>query len=153
MSGIAIEIVIDAPASFVWSEIADISTHTEWMQDAVDIRFETDQHTGVGTRFDCATKVGPFRLNDAMEITVWDPPHSMGVSHRGLVGGSGVFNLEPSGSATVFSWVEKLTFPIWFGGPVGAAVASPALRAIWRANLRRLKDQVEDSWAKKRREQ
>ena len=34
MPGIAVEIVIDAPASFVWSDVEDISSHTDWMRDA-----------------------------------------------------------------------------------------------------------------------
>ena len=40
---------------------------------------------GVGTTFDCDTKIGPFRLTDRMEITEWVPNAAMGVSHVGTV--------------------------------------------------------------------
>ena len=110
MPGIAVEIVINAPADFVWRDVEDITTHTDWMQDAEAIRFLSDHTTGVGTRFECDTVVGPFKLTDVMEITAWQPGAAMGVRHQGLVGGTGTFTLTASGSATIFSWVERLHF-------------------------------------------
>ena len=66
------------------------------MKDAERIDFISDKRSGVGTKFDCATKVGPFRLKDRMEITEWIDEESMGVSHEGLVTGSGRFSLQNS---------------------------------------------------------
>lgn len=151
MPGIAVEVVIDAPVSFVWSDVEDISSHVDWMLDAEEIRFLTTETAGTGTRFECDTKVGPFRLTDVMEITEWKTAQSMGVRHQGIVGGTGVFTLTPSGSATIFSWVEHLDFPWYFAGPAGAFVARPVLRTIWRGNLRRLKKRIESTWAEERR--
>jgi len=148
--GIAVEIVIDAPTHFVWSELEEIESHVDWMQDAEAIRFLTEQRSGVGTRFECDTVVGPFKLTDVMEITDWQQNTSMGVNHQGLVGGTGQFTLRASGSSTVFSWVEELAFPWYFAGPLGAAAARPVLKLIWKGNLRRLKKQVETSFAASR---
>ena len=145
--GIAVEIVIDAPIAFVWADVQDISTHVEWMQDAEEIRFLSDRRQGLGTRFACETVVGPFRLTDVMEITDWHHQQSMGVHHQGIVSGTGDFRLRASGSSTVFSWVEKLRFPWYFAGPLGAMAARPVLKAIWKGNLRRLKARIEDSYA------
>lgn len=136
---------IPAPPSRVWEELEDISSHVEWMADAVAIRFESDQREGVGTRFECDTKVGPLRLVDVMEVTSWEPERRMGVRHVGLVTGSGEFTLAPAGAAgeeTDLSWTEALEFPWYFAGPVGAAVAAPVLRRIWVGNLRRLAARV-----------
>lgn len=150
--GIAVEVVIDAPLRVVWADVEDISSHTEWMLDAAEIRFLTDKQQGTGTRFECDTVVGPFKLTDVMEITRWDAPTTMGVRHQGIVGGIGEFTLRPSGASTVFSWVERLAFPWYFAGPLGALVARPVLKAIWRGNLRRLKHRIESNYAAQRRE-
>lgn len=136
----------------MWSDLVDISSHVEWMQDAEAIRFLTDEHRGLGTRFECDTVVGPFKLTDVMEITEWQSGRSMGVRHQGLIGGTGLFTLRPSGSTTVFSWVEELDFPWYFAGPLGATAARPVLKSIWRGNLRRLKHRIEHQYALHRRE-
>jgi len=148
--GIAVEVVIDAPASFVWADVENIASHVEWMQDANEIRFITDQHRGLGTRFECDTVIGPFNLTDVMEITDWHHAKTMGVRHQGIVGGTGEFSLRTSGSNTIFSWVEELQFPWYFGGSLGALVASPILKTVWKGNLRRLKTRIEDSYAQQR---
>lgn len=148
--GIAVEIVIAAPVGFVWDDVQDISSHVDWMQDAAEIRFLTERTRGAGTRFECDTVVGPFKLTDVMEITDWHHGESMGVHHSGIVGGTGEFRLRASGSNTVFSWVERLEFPWYLGGPLGAAAARPVLRAIWRGNLRRLKARIEREYVSQR---
>jgi hypothetical protein len=123
----------------VWDDLRDISSHVQWMEDAVSITFAGNRTAGVGTAFDCVTKVGPLTLVDHMEITQWKPGSRMGVRHVGVVTGEGRFTLEPAGSGqTRFTWEERLAFPWWLGGSVGAVVGAPALRMVWRRNLRNL---------------
>lgn len=134
-----VSIVIDAPPSRVWAEVEDIASHPTWMQDAVSIEFTSSSTSGVGTTFDCLTKIGPFRLVDRMKVTSWRPDHEMGVRHAGLVTGTGRFELRRARRGrTKFTWVEHLYFPWYFGGPIGATVARPVLRRVWRTNLRNL---------------
>ena len=128
----------------------DISSHVDWMLDAAEIRFVTERRRGIGTTFECDTVVGPLKLTDVMEVTEWQHASRMGVTHKGIVGGTGVFHLNARGSATVFSWVEKLEFPWYFAGPLGAWVARPVLRRIWRGNLHRLKSRIEGRYAAER---
>jgi hypothetical protein len=114
------------------------------MEDAVAIRLTSRRRRGTGTTFECDTKVGPLRLMDQMTITEWRPRRSMGVSHIGLVAGTGRFGLRRRrGGRTRFSWDERLSFPWFLGGPVGAAVAAPILKRIWRRNLANLRSLVE----------
>ena len=136
----------DASPDTVWRALEIVDAHVDWMADAETIRFLTEQTSGVGTRFECITKVGPIRLTDVMEITEWEPGRSMGVRHTGVVTGTGRFTIDPldDGRRTRFSWEEELTFPWWLGGRVGAAIGAPAvLRRIWQGNLRRLRPLVE----------
>jgi hypothetical protein len=109
-----------------------------WMHDARSITFRGDQREGVGTAFLCVTKVGPFVTQDQMVITEWVINQTMGVEHRGLIRGSGTFQLAPHPRGSELTWREDLRFPWWLGGQLGSFVASPILRAIWRSNLRAL---------------
>ncbi len=164
---------IAASPADVWYAIQDVESHTEWMRDAVAIRFLGHQRQGAGTRFVCDTKIGPFSLSDVMEITEWSPGQRMGVRHSGLVAGEGAFTLvkvesgedeggdretagqgdeqdasttkDASTAHTYFQWEEKLRFPWRLGGPVTALAAWPVLRSMWKGNLQRLKAKIENS--------
>jgi len=144
VASIRVSTVIDATPAEVWAQVEDVGSHVQWMADAVAIRFTSTDHAGVGTTFDCDTKVGPLRLTDKMEITAWRPGEAMGVRHVGLVTGSGVFTIEPAAEdRTTFTWAEDLRFPWWMGGPIGGLVGGPILKKIWTKNLRHLKAQIE----------
>ncbi|MCO8129166.1 SRPBCC family protein [Acidimicrobiia bacterium EGI L10123] len=149
MARITVSTTIDASPAAVWAAVEDVGSHVDWMADAEAIRFTSDRTSGVGTTFECDTKVGPLRLTDLMEITRWEPEQAMGVRHVGLVTGEGVFTLSSAGeqspdrATTRFEWSERLVFPWWMGGPVGGIVGGRIMRLIWKRNLRRLKGIVE----------
>ena len=138
MATIRVEIDLSAPPRVVWDDISRLATHVEWMADAESIDFLSGPREGVGTRMRVATRVGPFRTNDVMKVTAWEPPRLIAVSHQGLFTGEGQFLAEPSGTGTRFRWEETIHFPWYLGGPIGAWLARPVLTAIWRGNLRRL---------------
>jgi carbon monoxide dehydrogenase subunit G len=139
VSRIRVRTTIDAPPPAVWRRLADIADHVSWMADAASIRFTGDQRTGVGTTFECETRVGPLRTRDVMEVTEWREGEAIGVRHRGLVTGNGRFLLRRRRRGrTEVVWDEDLRYPWWLGGALGSLVASPVLRAVWRGNLRRL---------------
>jgi hypothetical protein len=130
---------IPAERHLVWSELARIEDHVEWMMDATAIRFLSATRSGVGTKFECDTKVGPIRLTDIMEITEWEDLEAIAVRHDGVVSGSGRFTLtDAAGHATRVAWEEQLSFPWWLGSAVGAGLAKPVFTALWQGNLRRL---------------
>ena len=126
---------IPAPPAVVWDDVRDLGSHVEWMADAEEIRFTSDQRAGVGTTFDCDTRIGPLHLVDRMEVTEWEDGRLIGVRHVGLVTGTGRFTLTVAEAGTRFTWQEELTIPWWLGGPLGAL----ALRLVWMRNLRRLR--------------
>jgi hypothetical protein len=156
MTRIRVHTTIAAPRRAVWARLADIADHVQWMADATAIRFTSERRSGVGTTFECDTRVGPLRTTDIMEVTEWREGRSLGVRHSGLVSGVGRFVLRGrrrrSSSRrdhrrrdrTRLTWEERLRFPWWLGGPVTGLVAAPVLRLIWRGNLRRLASLVEN---------
>ena len=136
---------IDRPPAEVWAALERIEDHPQWMADAQSITFDGPSRRGEGTAFVCRTKVGPLALDDRMEITEWRPGVAMSVRHRGTVSGFGTFRLHPQRGATATRvvWSETLHAPRRLGGPLAEAIAVRVLRRVWRANLRRLRAQVE----------
>jgi hypothetical protein len=141
---VRVGIMIEASPAETWRVVEAIERHVDWMADAESIRFVGTQTRGEGTSFDCVTRIGPIRLTDRMTVIEWDRGKLVGIEHRGVVTGRGRFTLRRRRHGrTWFQWNERLTFPWWMGGPIGAIVAKPVLRRIWRNNLRRLKSIVE----------
>jgi uncharacterized protein YndB with AHSA1/START domain len=135
---------IGAPPETVWAAMEDLETHTEWMADAVAITFRTDQHTGVGTEFECLTRIGPFTTTDVMTVTEWRPGVVMGIQHRGVVTGIGRFTLHAlAGGLTELCWDEQLHYPWWMGGALGERGSRPIFTRLWRANHERLRAKAE----------
>ncbi|MDH4168495.1 MAG: SRPBCC family protein [Acidimicrobiia bacterium] len=143
MTRIRVSIDLPLDPDQVWSRIENINRHVDWMADAESITITSSTTQGVGTTFDCVTKVGPIRLTDEMTITEWVPAQVMGVRHDGVVSGRGRFVLTPTATGTSFVWDETLHFPWWLGGPIGERIGAPILKAIWRRNLRRLRALVD----------
>lgn len=144
MGAVRVGITIQASRRATWHHLADVASHPRWMRDAVAVRFRGAQRRGVGTSFDCDTRIGPFRLVDRMTITAWSPRRHLGVRHEGVVTGTGRFTLRPlPGGRTRVVWRERLRFPWWMGGAVGGVLGGEVLRLVWRGNLRRLKQLVE----------
>ena len=144
MADIEVSIEIARPRERVWREVADLSSHAEWMADAESIRFLSPARQGAGTRMEVATRVGPFRTRDVIEVLDWVEGERIEVRHAGPVTGFGAFHLASlREDLTRFTWRERLSFPWYLGGPLAAAAAAPVLTAIWRGNLRRLKERIE----------
>jgi len=142
---IEVSVTISAPLEAVWAAVADLESHVEWMADAESIAFLTARRRGLGTTMEVATRVGPLRTKDIMEVTEWIDRQRIGVRHAGLVTGEGAFALDETDFATTkFTWRERLRFPWYLGGSLTAWLATPVLRAIWKRNLTRLQHQLEN---------
>ncbi len=141
---IRVSTTIDAPPDVVWDAIEDIERHVDWMDDAVAIRLTSKRRSGIGTTFDCDTRVGPIRLTDRFEITEWKPGKVMGIHHLGVVTGTGRFLLKRArGGRTRFTWDETLSFPWWLGGRLAGLPGRPVLRRVFGRDVRNLKALVE----------
>lgn len=133
---------LDASPERVWAELANLGSHAEWMADAGAIHFVTDQTTGVGTEMRVPTRIGPLRTNDLMTVVEWVEGRLIAVEHVGAVSGVGRFETRPADGGTRLSWSEQLRFPWWLAGPLGAMLARPFLKRVWRGNLLRFGERV-----------
>jgi hypothetical protein len=79
-------------------------------------------------------------FTDTMEITRWEPPHTVEVRHTGrVVRGTGAFRVRPGpGGGAVIRWEERLDLPFGPVGRLGRWVAGPVGAAFLRLSLRRL---------------
>ncbi|MGA8039374.1 MAG: hypothetical protein WCA93_04630, partial [Acidimicrobiia bacterium] len=68
---ITITIRYEAPAAAVWSELADLASHSEWMADAGAIEFVDSKTRGLGTQMRVPTRIGPFHTTDLMTVVEW----------------------------------------------------------------------------------
>ena len=141
---IEISTVINKPLNVVWDEVKVMENHVNWMEDAVKIDILSDNNSGLQTKMNVLTKVGPISLNDIITVTEWKEKESIGVIHEGIVTGKGVFYLkEIDENKTKFKWVETLKFPFYLGGPVGEIFGGLILKLIWKKNLKNLKEIIE----------
>ena len=143
MRPITVSVELSAPVEVAWQRFSDLSSHSQWMSDAVSILFNTAQRRGVGVEMTVPTRVGPIRVTDIMEVVEWVEMESIGVRHTGRIRGRGRFELsdQPGGSRLVLT--EHLKFPWYLGGAITGLFARPILRRTFRANLRRFKRWME----------
>ena len=64
---ITVETNINASIDDVWSEVSLIENHSNWMNDAEEINFQSTTKSGVGTEIKVLTKIGPIKLYDYKE--------------------------------------------------------------------------------------
>ncbi len=134
------------PKSVVWREISAIERHSLWMTDAERIEFLTTEKVGDKVEFDCLTRVGPIKVRDRMKIINWEEPNSITVVHKGIFKGEGTLSLRHlSPEYCEIQWSEKIVFPPFLLGPVGAKVAKPILERIWKNNLEQLETLLKSS--------
>ena len=104
----------------------------------------SENNSGIDTKINVLTKVGPIKLTDIITVTEWKEKESIGVIHEGIVTGEGIFYLTAlNESQTEFKWEETLKFPIYLGGVIGEFFGSYILKYIWKKNLKNLKEIIE----------
>lgn len=145
MARIELQIDTGHAVPVVWDALSNLSAHADWMADADSIEFVGEQKSGVGTVMRVLTTVGPLRTTDVMVVTEWVEGRSIVVHHTGIVSGVGSFQLSATPDGTRFEWSENLMFPWYLGGNLAAAAAAPVLRRIWKSNLARFVDTLDQA--------
>ena len=55
-------IIINKPLDTVWQEVKVMENHVNWMEDAVKIDILSENNSGIDTKMNVLTKVGPIKL-------------------------------------------------------------------------------------------
>lgn len=95
---ISASIEIDRPQADVFAYLNELDRHSEWREDLIGSRHDTEGPVGVGTRATDTLKVPGGKQELTYEITEYEPPRR--TSWRGLNGpvrGVGTVLVEPLG--------------------------------------------------------
>jgi len=135
--------VVDAPIGETWAVVADIPLQTEWMREMKRVEVLTPGPVAMGTRGQATVRIFGIPVTDPVEVVELEPPRRYAIRHEGLFSGSGLITLGPGadGSTTIVRWEETLVAPLL--PELAALITGPILRAIFQADLHRLKRLVE----------
>ena len=91
------------------------------------------------------TKIGPFKVQDTMIVTDWQPHERIVVEHMGrIVLGKGVFTIkEISNEVSSFTWQEITPIPFGPIGRIGLFLVKPILSIVFGKSLKKLKKNIE----------
>jgi carbon monoxide dehydrogenase subunit G len=135
-------VAIAAPPEVVWDALTDWEGQSGWMV-ATAVTAEPGGHR-VGERLTAVTGVAGVGFHDPMEVTGWDPPRRVEVTHLGrVVRGTGIFAVEPAPGGAWCLWVEDLDLPLGPLGRLGFVPLRPLFQLMLHRSLRRLARQVE----------
>ena len=139
-------VLIDAPIEAVWAEIADLERQPLWMSEMKRVRVLTPGPVGVGTRAEADVRIFMIGVDDMVEVDMFQPPTRFGIRHVGAFAGEGRITLEAiDDRRTLVRWTERLRPPLL--PTLTQAFEKPILGGIFQADLERLKEIVEASWA------
>jgi hypothetical protein len=122
-----------------WRALLRWEDQARWIRDAVSVRVLSPHREGLGVRIAVKSRVYQVPLfTEELEVTHWEPPHVLEMTHRSFVRGVGTWGLEPERAGARFRWSEDLALPIPFLGELALLVYRPFLRRVMRGALRDL---------------
>jgi len=136
-------VVVDAPIEATWAVVADVPRQPEWMHDMKSVTFLDPLPLRVGSRAEATVRILGITVADPVVVTEISPPTRYAIRHEGRFTGEGVITLEAgaTGDTTIVRWEETLIPPLL--PDLGALLQAPILRAIFQADLERLKRLIE----------
>ena len=122
-----------------WRALLRWEDQARWIRDADSVRVLSPHREGLGVRMAVKSRVYHVPLfTEVLEVTRWEPPHLLEMTHRSFVRGVGTWALEPEGAGARFRWSEDLALPIPVLGELALLVYRPFLRRLMRGALRDL---------------
>ncbi|HET7703943.1 MAG TPA: SRPBCC family protein [Candidatus Limnocylindrales bacterium] len=141
-------VVVDAPIDRTWAVVADVPRQPEWMHEMRAVTFLDPLPLRVGSRAEATVRILGISVTDPVVVTDITPPTRYAIRHEGRFLGDGMITLEAgaTGETTIVRWEETLIPPLL--PDLGAVLQAPILRAIFQADLARLKALVEQDLAR-----
>jgi hypothetical protein len=123
-----------------WRALLRWEDQSRWIRDADSVRVLTEHREGLGVRIAVKNRVFNVPLfTEQLEVTEWDPPRRLEMTHRGFIRGIGTWELTSEGPGTRFRWAEDVSLPVPVVGEVALWVYRPFLLYLMRGALRDLR--------------
>jgi hypothetical protein len=131
---------LPVPPEDAWRVLLRWEDQARWIRDAVSVRVLGPNREGLGVRIAVRNRVLNVPLfTEELEVTGWEPPLRLEMTHRSFVRGVGTWELAPEGSGSRFSWVEDLSLPVPLLGELALLVYRPFMRHLMGGALRDLR--------------
>ena len=130
---------LPVPPEGAWRALLRWEDQARWIRDADSVRVLSPHREGLGVRIAVRNRVYNVPLfTEELEVTRWEPPHVLEMTHRSFVRGVGTWALAPEATGARFRWSEDLALPIPVLGELALLVYRPFLRRLMRGALRDL---------------
>ncbi|CAN5900917.1 hypothetical protein BH23ACT12_BH23ACT12_03800 [soil metagenome] len=144
---IDMSIKIDAPPEVVWDYLVDWENLDQWMIEGKGFRVTSEHREGLGVTAEATIRIAGITTTDPVEVTRWEPPEILEISHQGWVSGKGLMQCRPAPWGTFVFWNETLHPPMGPPGAIGLRLFKPIMRKTFERDLRLLKRLVEKARA------
>jgi uncharacterized protein YndB with AHSA1/START domain len=130
---------LPVPPEDAWRALLRWEDQVRWIRDAVSVRVLSPHREGLGVLIAVKNRVYNLPLfTEELEVTRWEPPHVLEMTHRSFVRGVGTWALAPEATGARFHWSEDLALPVPVLGELALLVYRPFLRRLMRGALRDL---------------
>lgn len=136
-------ISINAPPEAVWRHLVDWENLDSWMQEASGFKVTSAHREGIGVTARATIRIAGITTTDLMQVTRWEPPHSLEIEHMGWVRGNGLMRCTPAPWGTFLFWKETLIPPLGSLGTLGLRILKPLMGSVFRRDLELLRKLVE----------
>ncbi|HEX2178384.1 MAG TPA: SRPBCC family protein [Actinomycetota bacterium] len=138
---------IEAPPEVVWTYLVDWENLETWMLEGRGFKVTSPHREGLGVTAEATIRVAGISTTDPVEVTRWEPPEVLEISHQGWVAGTGLMLCKPAPWGTFLYWKETLHPPMGLPGAIGLRLFKPILLRTFERDLRLLKELVEKARA------
>jgi hypothetical protein len=119
-----------------WSILTRWEEQPRWMKDADRVEVLSRHREGLGVRLAVRTRIFNVpAFTEELEVTGWEPPERLEITHRSFLRGRGVWTFEAVPAGTAFTWLEDVALPVPVLGELALLAYRPFLRHLMRGAL------------------
>ena len=133
-----VEVGVTLPVArdVAWSILTHWEDQARWMKDADRVDVLSSRREGLGVRLAVRTRVFNVpAFTEELEVTRWEPPERLEITHRSFLRGRGVWTFERASAGTTFTWLEDVALPVPILGELALLAYRPFLRRLMRGAL------------------